>query len=183
MLVILKPWCSYSWWTCLILFIMLFNFLFLIIILVANIMSWGMVLRKPMPLMCMRSQYRVNLSYLSRIPLETFGTLIGPTLWILWRTFWPLRVCHTGSIDILSHPGIFSKHWEVMQDIIINCVYDLLYLLYGGVLESPYTISPIYSTGSILFILLLHLWYWAELTIYHDAHVLIFEKVRIMVNC
>ena len=33
-----------------------------------------------------------------------------------------VQMCHTGSIDVLSHPDIFSQNWEVLQDVIINCV-------------------------------------------------------------
>ena len=33
-----------------------------------------------------------------------------------------LKMWHTGSIDFLSHPYIFSQNLEALQDIIINCV-------------------------------------------------------------
>ena len=74
----LKLRCRYSLWICLIPSSMLF-FLFLIILPVANIMCQDMVLRKPMPLMCMKPHHRVNFLYLSRIPLGKFGTMIGYT--------------------------------------------------------------------------------------------------------
>ena len=64
----------------------LFNFIFnfrcfsiLIILPVANIMCREMLFRKLMMLMCMRSQHGLDLFYLSRMPLVTFGTIIGPT--------------------------------------------------------------------------------------------------------
>ena len=31
-----------------------------------------------------------------------------------------LKIWHTGSIDVLSHPNIFSQNWEVLKDVIIN---------------------------------------------------------------
>ena len=31
-----------------------------------------------------------------------------------------LKMWHTGSIDVLSHPGTFSQNWEVLQDFMIN---------------------------------------------------------------
>ena len=45
-----------------------------------------------------------------------------------------LQILHTGSIDVLSHTGILSQYWEVMQDFIINCVQDSLFWLSGDVL-------------------------------------------------
>ena len=87
----LKPCCRYSWWTCLIKYSMLFIFLFLIILTVANIMCQDMVFRNLIPFMCMRSQHTVTLLYLSRMPLGTLGIMIGSTCWILWRTVLPWK--------------------------------------------------------------------------------------------
>ena len=47
-----------------------------------------------------------------------------------------LQIWHTGSIDVLIHPDTFSKNWEVLHDVIINCVYDLIYWLDSDVQES-----------------------------------------------
>ena len=84
MRMILKSLCRFSLWTCLIPSSMFFIFRFLIILPVTNIMFQDMVFRKPMALMCMRSHHRMNLLYLSMIPLGKFGTMIGSTCWILW---------------------------------------------------------------------------------------------------
>ena len=58
-------------------------FSILIILFVANIIFPDMVLRSTMPLMRIRPQNRVILLYISRIPLGTFGTMIGSTPWTL----------------------------------------------------------------------------------------------------
>ena len=38
-----------------------------------------------------------------------------------------LQIWHTGSIDVLSHPNIVLKNWEVLHDVITICVQDSLY--------------------------------------------------------
>ena len=86
MSVILNPRYRYSLCTCLIPSSMFFIFLFLIILPVENILCQDTVSRKPMPLTCMRSQHWFAFFHLSRIPLGEFGTMIGYTCWILWRT-------------------------------------------------------------------------------------------------
>ena len=58
--VILKPRCRYNVCTCVIPSAMLSTFRFLIILTVENMMCHDMVLRKPIPLMCMRSQQTVT---------------------------------------------------------------------------------------------------------------------------
>ena len=87
MRVILKPRYSYSLLTCLIPSSMFFNFRFLIIINMENIMCWDMVFRNTMSLTWMSSHHRVTFLYPSRIPLWTFGTMIGSIWWTLWRMF------------------------------------------------------------------------------------------------
>ena len=67
--VVLKPHCRHILLTCLIKSSMFFEFLFWIILPVANIMCRGIVFRKPIPLMYMRSHHRLKFLYLSRIPL------------------------------------------------------------------------------------------------------------------
>ena len=81
---------------------------------------------------------------------------------------------HTGSIDVLSHPDIVSQNWEVLQDVIINCMCDSLYWLSSDVLELPCLIIPLYISGSVLFLLFLHLCYGGALIIYHDVRIFIF---------
>ena len=44
-------------------------------------------------------------------------------------------------------------------------------------LELLCAIIPIYITGSVSFLLLLHLWYGGELAILHDVQFLIFENL------
>ena len=44
-------------------------------------------------------------------------------------------------------------------------------------LELPYIIIPLYTTGSVLIRIFLHLWYGGAWIIYHDVCILIFEKV------
>ena len=91
MCVILKPCCRYNVCTCVILSAMFSIFRFLTILPVANMMCHDMVLRKPIPLMCMRSQYMVTSLYLSRMVLVTLVILTGSTCWILCRTGLPFR--------------------------------------------------------------------------------------------
>ena len=55
------------------------TFRFLIILPVANMMCRDMVLRKPIPLMCMRSQQIMTSLYLSRMVLRTLVFLTGST--------------------------------------------------------------------------------------------------------
>ena len=95
--VVLKTSFSYSLLTCLIPYSMFFTFLFLIILPVANIMCQDMVFRNPIPLMCMRSQHRVNFLYLSRMLLCKFGTMIGSTCWIFWQTDLPCKCVTLGT--------------------------------------------------------------------------------------
>ena len=40
-------------------------------------------------------------------------------------------------IDVLSHSEILLQAWEVLQDVIINCMEDSLYRLTSDVMESP----------------------------------------------
>ena len=66
-----------------------------------------MAIKNPIPLMCMRSQHRVKLLYLSSIPLEELGNMIGSKLLTLWRTF---LTCKYGTLgpQILSDIPISS---------------------------------------------------------------------------
>ena len=86
---ILKPCCRYILLTCLIPSSMSFTFQFLIILTVGNIMCWNMAFSNLMTLMVIRSHYRVNFLYISRITLGGFFTMIGSTWWILWQNFSP----------------------------------------------------------------------------------------------
>ena len=85
--VILKPHCRYIILTCLNLYSMFFILLFLSILTVENTICQDMVYRNTMPLMCMRSQHRVTFLYLSMIPLDSFGTIMGSTWWTFWKTY------------------------------------------------------------------------------------------------
>ena len=69
----------YSLLNCLTPSSVLFNFRFLIILPVLSITFCGMVFRKPIALMRMRSHHIVDIFYLSRMPLGEFGTMIGST--------------------------------------------------------------------------------------------------------
>ena len=110
MSVILKPCCRYSLWDCLIPSSLLFMFRFLITIYVANIMCQYMVSRKTMPLMCMGSHHRVNLLYLSNIPLGKFGTMIVSTCWILWRT---ILTCKYGTLGPYMSSAIPTYSYKI----------------------------------------------------------------------
>ena len=66
-------------------------FSILIMFTVANIMCQDMVFRNPIPLMCTKSQHRLNFLYLSNIPLGIFVTMIGSTCWNLWQTLLPWK--------------------------------------------------------------------------------------------
>ena len=83
---ILKPRCSYNLCTCMIPSAVFSIFRFLIILPMENMTCRDMVLRKTIPLMCMRSQEIVTSSYLSRIVLGTLVILTGSTCWILKHT-------------------------------------------------------------------------------------------------
>ena len=89
--VILKPRCRYNLCTCVIPYAMLLIFRVLIILPVAKIMCCEMVLRKTIPLLCMRSQQMVNSFYLSRMVLGTLVFLTGSICWILKRTVLTFR--------------------------------------------------------------------------------------------
>ena len=84
--VVLKLHCSYKLLSCLIPSSIFFNFRFLIIPSIYNRMCQDIVLRNPMPLMCMISQYKVKCLHLSRIFLGKIGTTIGSTCRTLWRS-------------------------------------------------------------------------------------------------
>ena len=66
----------------------------LIILPVANKIFRGILIRNPIPLMFMRSQHRVTLLYLSRIPLGYFGTMTGSTWWTFWWPFCLVNVAN-----------------------------------------------------------------------------------------
>ena len=74
-----------------------FTFWFLIIISVAKIMCQDMVFRNLMLFMFMKSQKRVNVLYISKIPLGKFGTMIGYTCWTLWHTVLPCKCVTPGT--------------------------------------------------------------------------------------
>ena len=76
MRVVFKPSCRYIFCTCLIISSILFIVQLLITLPVTNMMCWYMVFRKPMMLMCMRSQNRLNLCHLSRMSLGEIGTIV-----------------------------------------------------------------------------------------------------------
>ena len=67
------------------------------------------VFRKPMPVMCMRSQYRETLLYLSGMPLGKFDTMIGYTFWILWRTVLPFKCVTLGPYMSSDIPTYYRK--------------------------------------------------------------------------
>ena len=79
MRVILNSQCRYNLCTCVIPPSLFFNFRLLIIIPAANMMYRGMVLSKPIPLICMRSHKIVTSLYLSRMILGTLGILTDST--------------------------------------------------------------------------------------------------------
>ena len=91
MCVILKPVCRYNLCICVIPSAMCSTFWFLIILPVANMMCRDMVLRKLIPLMCMRSQQMVTFLYLSWMVLVTLVILTCSTCCILRRTVLPFR--------------------------------------------------------------------------------------------
>ena len=91
MCVILKPRCRYNLCTCVITSAMCSTFRFLIILPVANMMCRYMVMRKTIPLMCMRSQQMVTSLYLSSVVLGTFVILTGSTCCTFCRTVLPFR--------------------------------------------------------------------------------------------
>ena len=108
--VIFKTSCMYSLFTCLITSSMFFNFLFLIILPVENIMCQDMVFMNPIPLMCMRSQHMVTFLYLSRMLLCKFGTMLGSTCWIFWQTDLP---CKFGTLCPYVSSAIPTSSWRI----------------------------------------------------------------------
>ena len=76
---IFNPCCKYNLFTCVIPSAMFLIFRILIILPVANMMCHVMVLRKPIPLICMRSQKMVISLYSSRMVLGSIGILKGST--------------------------------------------------------------------------------------------------------
>ena len=89
--VILKPRCRNSLCTCVIPSEVFSTFRFLIIFPMAKMMCRDMGLRKPIPLMYMRSQHMGTSLYFSRMVLGTLVILTGSTCWILRRTVLPFR--------------------------------------------------------------------------------------------
>ena len=69
-----------------------------------------------------------------------------------------LQMSHNVSIDVFSHFDIFSKDWEVLNDFVVNCMYDLLQWLSGDVMKLSCAITPLYIKGGVLFLLLPRLW-------------------------
>ena len=88
---ILKPLWRYNLCTCMIPSAMFSIFRFLIIIPVANMKCHDMVLRKPIPLLCMGSHQIMTSLYLSRMVLGTLVILTGYICWILRRTILTFR--------------------------------------------------------------------------------------------
>ena len=84
---------------------------------------------------------------------------------------------YTRPIDVLSHYDILSQDWKVFQDVIINCMEDLLYCLTSDVLESPCTISTFDIAGGVSFLLVLHLWYGGMQVVHQDVRVLVLYGV------
>ena len=115
-----------------------FTFLLLIMLSVENIMCQDIVLRKPIPLMCIRSQHRVTSLYLSRIPLGKFGTMIVSTCWILWWTVFPLKCGTLGqymSSDILTSYHIIGR--LCIFGIIIGTIIGISIIFWDKVIHQP----------------------------------------------
>ena len=91
MRVIMKPCCKYSLLKLLIPSLMFSIFWFIIILPIPNWIYWYMVLSNPMPLICIRSQHRVILLYLSKKTLWIFDTTTGSKCWNLWWTVSPCK--------------------------------------------------------------------------------------------
>ena len=82
-------------------------------------------------------------------------------------------VWYSRPIYILSHSDILSQDWKVLQDVIIDFMEDSLYRLTIDVLELPCTISPFYISGSVSFLLVLHLWYCRVQAVHHAVRFLV----------
>ena len=96
---------------------MFFIIRFLIILPVENIMFQDIVFRKPMPLLCRRSQHRVTFLYLSSIPLGVFVTMIGSTCLTLWWTYFTCKCGTMGpyiSSAILTSSGIIGRFYRML---------------------------------------------------------------------
>ena len=78
-----------------------------------------MVFGNPMLLICMRSQNRVILLYLSRSPSVPFSTMTGSTLWTFWRTGLP---CKYGTLGPLMSSAIltYSSRIEIFCGIFLS---------------------------------------------------------------
>ena len=103
--VILKPHCRYILWTGIIPSSILFIFQFMGIIPVANIVCWDIMFSKPIPLMCMRSYHRMT----SHAEIWFYDRL---HMLDVMEDCFVSQMCHTGSIYVLIHPGIFSRILE-----------------------------------------------------------------------
>ena len=65
-----------------------------------------------------------------------------------------------------------------MQDVVVIRKQGLLHCLDGDAMKLSFAITPIYITGSVPFILSLHLWIGRALIIHHDVCIfLVFEEV------
>ena len=144
--VIPNPQCGYNLCTCMIPNAKFFIFRFLIIISAANMMFRYIVLMKPIPLMCMRSQKMVISLYLSSMFLVILVILTGSKCFAFW-------VWYAGPIYILSQYNIFSQDWKVLQDVIIVWMKDLLYWLTGAVIKLTFATSRFMSRALYPFFL------------------------------
>ena len=146
MRVILKPLCRCSLWIYLIPSSMSFIFRLLIILPVAknNVSGYGVDKANAVNVHEVTAQG----NFIVFIKVSIGKTCYYDRLHMmnLLQDRFPLQMWHTGSIYVLIYTEILSQNWEFMQEVIINCVQDLISWLACDVLESPCAIIPIYIT-------------------------------------